>query len=99
MIKLVAGSNRSYNYYESVGLTMSTELFNVVTPLAESDEEKFSGKFCECGHALAEWHEEDKCYGLYYNGLVYSSCNCRKPRPITYAIEFQVNTSETKLAA
>lgn len=36
-----------------------------------------SGKFCSnCFHEFKK-HSAGKCYGLEYNGTVWSACNCR----------------------
>lgn len=38
--------------------------------------EKIRGRFCRCSHEVTEHDTNGKCYGLDFNGSVYSCCRC-----------------------
>ena len=50
---------------------------NSIVSQVASLEDVISGEFCaDCLHHKSEF-SSGKCYGLDFNGTVYSSCRCR----------------------
>lgn len=73
-----------------------SEIDQIISKEAETDEDLLSGDFCECSHEIAGEHEigaltgSVKCFGLSYNGTVYSACKCTKISPMKYSIKVKV---------
>jgi hypothetical protein len=39
-------------------------------------------QICMCECIIEEHNEQGICYGLKYNGIIYSSCSCKRFKPL-----------------
>ncbi len=73
-----------------------SEIDDLLSLEAETQEDQLSGEFCECGHLIkdhfcGEFSKFTKCFALIFNGTVWSSCKCDnlyiKPFEIRFKVE------------
>jgi hypothetical protein len=79
---------------------MQTDLADVdeiISPILETLEQALIENFCECLHSIDEEHIGNKCFGLDYNGTIWSDCKCRKPKLIEFRIEFKIEDDSDEL--
>lgn len=70
-------------------LRESISIDDLVSEIAQTDEDAFSGKFCECGHLLSE-HCAGKCYSFNHNGANFWQCFCKSKRQMIFKIEIEI---------
>lgn len=74
---------------------MPNNIDDIISREIQTLEDRISEDFCACGDELSEHYTgfltgTVKCYGMNYNGTVWSSCKCSTLNVIPFKIVVEV---------
>lgn len=74
-------------------LSDNVSIDDLVSTQAQTEEDIFLGKFCECGHLLIE-HCAGKCYSFNHNGANFWACSCKLAKPMTFKVKVEISNAD-----